>query len=241
LLTLQYFHQRDVYSDDPFTPAVEPSIPYALGIMVRNDGYGQARNFRITSAQPQIVENERGLLIDFQLIGTQVAGEEVSPSLTANFGAINAGDIKVGRWLFTSSLQGLFIDYSAKFEHIDSLGNPRLSLIDAVSIHEMIHQVEAQGALADGKPDFLVNDVPDVRDLPDTLYLSQGETNHVEVVEIASVDSAPSGSDTVVELTATMPSGWAYLRVPEPSNGSMQLRAWCVPMGVSCPWTGRGG
>jgi hypothetical protein len=223
LLSLQYFHQRDVYSDDPFTPEVEPSIPYALGVMVRNDGFGQARNFRISSAQPQIVENERGLLIDFQLIGTQVAGEEVSPSLTANFGAINAGDIKVGRWLFTSSLQGLFIDYSAKFEHIDSLGNPRLSLIDAVSIHEMIHQVEAQGDLADGKPDFLVNDQPDVRDLPDTLYLSQGGTNHVEVVEIASVDSAPSGSDTVVELTATMPAGWAYLRVPEPSDGSMRL------------------
>ena len=223
LLTLQYFHQRDVYSDDPFTPAVEPSIPYALGVMVRNDGFGQARNFRITSAQPQIVENERGLLIDFQLIGTQVAGDEVSPSLTANFGAINAGDIKVARWLFTSSLQGLFIDYSAKFEHIDSLGNPRLSLIDAVSIHETIRQVEAQGARADGKPDFLVNDVPDVRDLPDTLYLSQGGTNHVEVVEFASLDSIPSGSDTVVELTATMPAGWVYLRVPEPSDGSMQL------------------
>ncbi len=223
LLTLQYFHQRDVYADDPFTAAVEPSLPYALGVMVRNDGHGQARNFRIASAEPQIVENERGLLIDFQLIGTQVAGEEISPSLTANFGAINAGDIKVARWLFTSSLQGLFIDYSAKFEHIDLLGNPRLSLLDAVSIHEMIRQVEAQGGLADGKPDFLVNDVPDVRDLPDTLYLSQGGTNHVEVVEWASVDAVPSGSDLVVELTATMPDGWAYLRVPEPSNGSLRL------------------
>ncbi len=235
LLSLQYFHQRDVYSDDPFTPEVEPSIPYALGIFVRNSGAGEARNFRITSAQPQIVENERGLLIDFQLIGTQVAGESIQPSLTANFGSIAPGDIEVARWLFTSSLQGLFIDYSARFEHIDGLGNPRLSLIDEVSIHEMIRQVEAQGALDDGKPDFLVNDVPDLNDLPDRLYLSDGSTNDVEVIALGSVDSPPSPSDLEVQLTTSTVSGWVYLRVPEPSNGSLQLRRIVRSDGVELP------
>ena len=69
----------------------------------------------------------------------------------------------------TSTLQGLFINYSATFEHLDGQGNPRLSLIDEVRIHEMNRLVHAGGPFADGKPDFLVNDVADTRDLPDTL------------------------------------------------------------------------
>jgi len=50
-LTLDYFHQRDVYSDDPFTDLLEPSVPFSLAVMVRNQGAGDARNFRITSGR----------------------------------------------------------------------------------------------------------------------------------------------------------------------------------------------
>ena len=217
-LTLKYFHQRDVFSDDPFTLPIEPAIPYSLAVMVQNNGAGSARNFRITSAQPKIIENEKGLLIDFQIIATQVAGQPLQPSLTADFGDIGPGQIKIGEWLFTSSLQGLFIDYSAKFEHVDGLGNPRLSLIDSVEIHEMIHEVRALGALDDGLPDFLVNDVPEARNLPDTIYLSDGTTAPVVVVE-----SAQASGQLIKTLTATLPAGWAYLRVPEPSNGQYEL------------------
>ncbi|MFZ4593428.1 MAG: putative Ig domain-containing protein [Verrucomicrobiaceae bacterium] len=173
---------------------------------------------RITSAQPKIIENEKGLLADFRIIATQVAGQSLQPSLTASFGNINPGEIKIGEWLMTSSLQGLFIDYKATFEHVDELNDPRLSLIDAVEIHEMIHPVRALGALDDGKPDFLVNDVPDVRDLPDTVYLSDGTTAPVALREAASA----TGTLTKT-LTAAMPAGWAYLRVPEPSNGQLRL------------------
>jgi len=133
-LTLQYFHQRDVFSDAPFTPQIEPAILYSLAVMLQNRGFGEAKNFRITSAQPRIVDNEKGLLINFNIIASEVNGQPVSPSLTVNFGNIGAGSNAIGRWLFTSSLQGLFTDYRATFEHIDGLGNPRLSLIDDVSI-----------------------------------------------------------------------------------------------------------
>jgi hypothetical protein len=69
--------------------------------------------------------------------------------------------------LFRSSLQGLFTDYTATFEHLDGLGDKRFSLIDRVEIHEMNHLVQADRTFADGRPDFLVNDVPDFDDLPD--------------------------------------------------------------------------
>ena len=52
-------------------------------------------NFRITSGQPEIIENEKGLLIDFEIIGTQVGAEELNPSLTVNFGDIEAGTLSI--------------------------------------------------------------------------------------------------------------------------------------------------
>ena len=244
-LSVKYFHQRDVFSDDPFTTQIEPAIPYALAVMVRNGGAGADLTAQLNQVQatlktlpadltsitehgllylprPYVVPggrfNEKGLLISFRTIATQVAGQSLTPSLTADFGTIAPGQIKVGQWLFTSSLQGLFTDYEATFEHIDDLGDPRTSLIKSVEIHEMIHQVRALGPLDDGLPDFLVNDVPDIRDLPDTIYLSDGSSAPVIVLEAAQV----TGSFTKT-LTATMPAGWTYLRIPEPSNGQYEL------------------
>lgn len=222
-LDLKYFHQRDVFSDDPFTDAIEPSLPFTLGVMVHNKGRGIARNMHITSAQPKIVENVKGLLIDFSIIATEVAGKSLTPSLTAEFGDIQPGDTAIGRWLLKSSLQGLFIDYKATLEHEDRFGQAGASVFDGIEIHELIHQVEAQGSLADGKPDFLVNDLKDEEDLPDTVHLSDATTAPVAVVRAASPDGAPTANDLEVVLTAPMPNGFAYLRVPDPANGQFRL------------------
>jgi len=223
-LRIKYFHERDVFADDPFTrDIIEPSLPYNLAVMVQNRGKGEAKKVRIISGQPQIIENDRGLLIDFEIIGTEVAGQAVSPSLTADFGLIPPGGIAIGRWLMKSTLQGLFIDYKATFEHLDSLGKTNLSLVDEVTIHEMIRLVRAGGAFEDGKPDFLVNDDYDPDDLPDHIYLSDGTTNPVSVLRIASYDAAPTAGDLTVSLFADMPAGWGYLRVPDPANGRFQL------------------
>jgi hypothetical protein len=224
-LVVDYFHQRDVFSDDPFTAEVEPAVPYALGVMVRNLGRGEARNFRLTSGQPQVVENEKGLLIDFQLVGAELHGQGLlpasAPSLTAHFGNIPPGSNVVGRWLFTSSLQGLFIDYAASFEHLDAIAGRRISLITNVAIHEMIRSVAAPGPFADGRPDFLVNDRPDLEDLPDTVWLSDGTTRPVAVVrETAGRPAAPPAGGGEVAVTVAAPPGFAYVRLPDPAGAS---------------------
>jgi hypothetical protein len=224
-LYVKYFLQRDVFADDPFTPQIEPSIPFPLAMMVQNRGYGTAHNFQITSAQPRIVDNVKGLLINFTIIGTDLAGLPISPSLTVNFGDIGPGGIKIGEWLLTSSLQGLFIDYAATFQHVDPLGNPRLSLIQGVEIHEMTHSVRADGAWDDGQPDFLVNDVPDVGSLPDTLYLSDGTVQPVSVVQAGTADAPASAGHLHVQLTASFPAGFSYVLVPDPANGRFPLLA----------------
>jgi hypothetical protein len=223
-LHLKYFHQRDVLADDPFTDVIEPSQPFTLAVMVQNSGNGVAKNFHITSAQPKIVDNKKGLLVDFTIIGTEVAGQNLSPSLTVNFGDLNPHDVVIGRWLLKSTLQGLFIDYNASFEHEDQFGGKLASLIDDVAIHELIRVVDADGALEDGRPDFLANDVEDDRDLPDTLHLSDFTTLPVAAVTTGSSSGTPTAGSPQVTLTATLPPGWAYLRVPDPSGGAMILR-----------------
>ena len=223
-LHIKYFHQRDVLGDDPFTAnIIEPSVPFSLAVMVQNVGQGAANDVRIISGQPQIVENDKGLLINFKIIATEVAGRSLTPSLTADFGTIGPGGIGIGRWLLTSTLQGLFTDYTATFQHVDDLGKTNLSLVDELSIHEMIRVVQAGGPFEDGKPDFLVNDDFDPDHLPDHLYLSDGTTNDVSVVRQASFDAPPVAGNLSVILTANMPSGWGYLLTPDPANGAFQL------------------
>ena len=39
--------------DDPFTPEREPSVPFSLSVVMKNAGYGLARNVRFSSEQPE--------------------------------------------------------------------------------------------------------------------------------------------------------------------------------------------
>ena len=95
--------------DNPFTAEREPSVPFALGVAVHNAGYGTAMNMRITSGQPEVIENEKGLLVTFKIIGTQVGSERVTPSLSVKFGDIGPTETRVARWLLaTVQSQGEF-------------------------------------------------------------------------------------------------------------------------------------
>lgn len=222
-LVVKYFHDKIVYSDDPFTEEIESPEPFSLGLMMTNQGRGAAYRVCMTSAQPKIMDNEKGLLVDFALIGSQVGPESVTPSLTVYLGDINPGQTVVARWLMTSTLQGEFIDYSASYVHLDGLGDPRLSLIDSVEIHELIHSVRADVPADDGISDFLVNDQTDDEDLPDILYLSDGATSPVTALVGALVGDPITATNLTTHVTASFAAGYNYLRIPDPADGSLAL------------------
>ena len=71
-LDITYFQPRDVQGDDPFTSEVESPIPFTLGVLVQNSGFGIARSVKIDSKQPKIVENKNGLLLVARLLGARV-------------------------------------------------------------------------------------------------------------------------------------------------------------------------
>jgi Ca2+-binding RTX toxin-like protein len=225
-LYLDYFQQRNVYADDPFTDdIVETSVPFALGVLVRNEGKGDAKNLRITSSQPKIVENKKGLLVDFEIIGSQVNGTGVSPSLAVNFGDIAAGKTAVADWQLKSSIQGKFTDYKATFEHVNGLGKKELSLIKDVKIHELIHQVKADRPTGDDiLPDFLVNEVFDANFTPDTIYFSNGGTARVAFAG-GTADAPITVSDKVAQITATTTPGWSYIKLTDPGDGKYKVKS----------------
>lgn len=226
-LELSYFLEKIVYSDDPFTPELEPAIPFSLGLLVQNIGAGVAQNMQITSAQPKIIENTKGLVVDFDIIGTQVGNDASAPSLTVVLGDIAAYSAKVARWLLVCTLQGEFISYSASFEHVDSLGDPRLSLIDSVDVFGLVHVVRAD-EISNGTPpdefyDFLTDDFADLEDMPDRLHHSDGRVETVLAQQNAAVTTDPPALRATV--TATMPTNaWAYIRIDDPYNATYRLK-----------------
>ena len=228
-LIVHYFWEKYVVGDNPFTDEKEPSVPFALAVAIQNAGYGVAMNLHITSGQPEIIENEKGLLVNFKIIGANIGSESVSPTLTIDFGDIPANTTKVARWWMISSLQGEFKNYSATFEYMNPLGDPKLSVLDDLQIHELIrniyiyHEDEDDGIL-----DFLADDINDLYEIPDALYSSKTferyNVSSGEVISLQNINFASFQSQQVVAITNT--SGWVYFRYEDTQNVfSTTLRA----------------
>lgn len=218
-LVVHYFHEKYIQGDNALTPEIEPSIPFSLAVMVMNNGYGIARALKITSGQPEIIENEKGLLITFKIIGAQLGNNSIAPSLAVNFGDISSFETKTARWFLTSTLMGTFFNYSATFENINPLGDPQLSLMDELEYHELIHLVRIdQHDKDDGLDDFLVNDFVDGQGMPDRLYNSANASDikDVFIVNSTNVEVAPFGSVkkyiSVKLSVKTNTSLWFYIR-----------------------------
>ncbi len=213
-LSVHYFWEKNVIGDDPFSDPVEPSVPFTLGVAVKNAGYGTANQIQITSGQPEIIENEKGLLINFMLIGANVGQQSISPSLTVMLGDLTPNSTIVARWLMISSLMGEFKNYSATFENINPLGEPKLSILDELEIHELIRNVRMYNDKEeDGVLDFLVNERNDFFEYPDALYSSKTLTRYrVSVGVVLSVHANSDVKFTLEVRTRSNSTGWVYYR-----------------------------
>jgi len=217
-LLVHYFWEKFVVGDDPFTDEVEDSVPFTLGVAVKNDGHGVASNLRITSGQPEIIENKKGLLVSIMIIGAMIGSGSIEPSLTVKFGDVPPDTTRVVRWQIISSLQGEFRNYSATFENINPLGDPNLSILDELEIHELIRNVRIYNSPEDdGVFDFLVNELYDLLVFPDALYSSK--TLERYNVSVGTVLSVCSITTTLLEVrTFTNTTGWVYYRYSDTKN-----------------------
>lgn len=225
-LDLTYFMQRDIKGDDPLTKEVEPSEEAEFSLLINNLGYGDATNVRMTTNQPEIVDNEKGLKVKFELMSSQLNGQEktlaLGGSVFTDFGNIPAHSTSYAQWWIKSSLLGHFTDYDVTATHLTSYGNKDLSLLNDVTIHELIRSIDVTKGDKTLKG-FMTNDIVDADDTPDMLYLSDGE---IEKVNVAASSSITKTSDTEYTLTIT-PSeeGWNYGNLSDPTYGVSALKS----------------
>ncbi len=219
-LTLDYFLPQDVLADDPLTSEVEPVVPFTLGVRVKNAGIAPARTLKIDSAQPRIVENQQGLLIAFKLTGSFVDDAAVNPTLKLDFGQIDGGKSKMGRWLMETTLAGRFTEFTAKYTHSDELGGQVTSLLEAVNTHFLLRDVRVDLTGRDFVRDFLAQDIDAIR-----VYESEGTDTAVQNLTAQATLTAvtdPQGRAIYrFQLPATQ--GFVYARLRDPFNGARVL------------------
>lgn len=224
-LVLHYFMQRDILGDDPLTDKIEPIVPAEMALLIKNEGYGLAKNVQVESVQPEIIENKKGLLIDFEIVGSNFNNEPKQLGLlNVDFGNIEPQKTALGQWWFTSTLLGHFVEYDLKIKHLSSYGNKNLSLIKASYVHELIKSVKAYQAGQDNINDFLVNDIADANDTPDAIYYSNGGSDEVYKVSTGTVSNGISPSQLTTTLTMnSSKTGWNYGNLTDPGSDKYKL------------------
>jgi hypothetical protein len=221
-IALDYFLTKNVFGDDAFTDPIEPPVPFALGVRLKNTGSNTAYNLKIDSAQPEIVENEQGLLIGFEIRDSQVNGKPAKRSLLADFGDIEPGTAAVGRWTMACSLSGEFTEIEAEVSHSDELGGELTSLIKEkdVNTHLLIKDVIVDMPGKDAIHDFLARQHG---------ILKVFESDCVDSgVADQSLDSdiiflKNSGSCFTYDVFTPSSTGFIYLKLSDPHYGNKIL------------------
>jgi len=213
-LVLDYFLPSDVYGDDAFTEMEEDSIPFYLGLRVKNNGAATANNVAMFSSQPIIKENRLDLLISFYIINTSVNDYTVSSTLNACLGNIKPNSSSIARWKMKCSLSGKFVDFSANFSHKDELGGQMTSLIDSINSHLLVHDVMVDLPGRDYVRDFLAADGDVLRvyesDLFDSVVIDSSAQTSLNY--LGAIDSL-----ITYTLNAPVADGPIYIKKTFPS------------------------
>ena len=231
-LDITYFQPRDVDGDDPFTPISEAPIPFTLGVLVANEGFGQANDVQIASEQPKIVENDQALILTAQLIGARVDDEPLDEtSLTVNLGDIPPGSCRKGAWDMVTSLSGTFIEFNARYTHASELGGEETSLITGLDAHFILHEVLNDQPGRDGIKDFLADTLSDdLQDpgaflVPDTLFESDCSTLPVNTLPVPEENViAVDDRTTTVEVDAIV-ENWVFVQVDDPAQAKLPIES----------------
>jgi hypothetical protein len=232
----EYFLERRIYGDDPVTQAVEPPVPFSLGLIVRNQGYATAKNVWIIASPPEIVDAANQRLPDPGVVAVSVGSNSVSPSLQIGIGDLQVNESEVIHWVMQSAFQGTLENWSVELVQVDDLGVRYPLDVNSVSIHDMEHAVRAIWSGDDGACDFLTYEGQNTYGLPDTLYLSDGSVWPESVTGLVRMVHELTRIKEHVQFRLAVvgvPDGPFYVRYPDPTEGKLKLVAVTRSDGVS--------
>ncbi len=218
-LDITYFLPRDVQANDPFTDRVESPVPFTLGVLVRNVGYGTARELQIDSQQPKIVDNQQQLPLVAQLLGARVMDSPLDrASLVVDLGDIPPGEARKGAWDMIVSLSGEFVDFNASYTHASELGGEETSVIVSLDAHFLLREVLNDQPGRDDVTDFLAVTDDTENLIPDAMYESEGNVVPVNHLQQAEVVRDLDQDRTAVVGVQTDFENWGYIRVDDPGQ-----------------------
>ncbi len=215
-IALDYFLPLDVYGDDAFTSEIEPPEPFSLGLRVSNTGHGLAKNLKIDSAQPKIVENEQGLLIGFNIEDSEVNGKSSVDTLLVDMGDIPPDGAATARWYMSCTLSGKFVEFTAGFSHSDELGGELTSLISDARTHFLVHDVWVDLPGRDTVRDFLAKDV-------DLYRVYESDAVETQVTDQSGSSTLQVTGNTGTLTTGQLP-GFVYLKLDDPFGGEKKIK-----------------
>lgn len=224
-LHVDFFMPRNIIADDTLTnDRYEPSVVAELGVIINNKGVESAKNVTLETATPLVVDGNNQE-IGFSLDGVLLNGTpRALGMMEIPFGNIENAKTGVGEWQFTSKQLGRFDSYDAHIIHNSSTGISDLSLVSHKQLHELVHPIFAYGSLDDGVNDFMVNDVPDANDAPDSIYFSNGGKTAVVVAQSIGCDHEVEPLNTTVTLTLhSTNAGWNYGVTSDPGADKYTL------------------
>lgn len=217
-LALDYFIPQYVFADDPYTDEIESEVPFDLGVRIKNTGFGDARNLKIESAQPEVKKNKLGLLIHFNILSSYINDAPAANSLLVDFGNLSSQNTAMARWQMTASLLGEFSEFKATYTHADELGGQLTSLIkETPKTHLLIHNVLLDMKGRDQILDFLAIDKAVYR-----LFESNG--NDIEVTDLSTATTMNTHTQTdIIQFTSENTTGPIYIKKDDPFNGEKAL------------------
>jgi beta propeller repeat protein len=218
-LEITYFQPRDVQGDDPFTPEVESPIPFTVGVLVKNSGFGMAKKMKIASQQPRIIENKQNLLLIAQLLGSRVNDSSLANgNLTVDLGDLNPGQTIKGAWDMITSLSGEFVEFKASYTHASELGGEETSVIKSLNAYFIAREALNDQPGRDSIKDFLADTDDDM--VPDALYESEG--NILPVNHLLNAEITGSGYQYTLTLNADKGS-WGYVQIADPAQARLPI------------------
>ncbi|CAF2834201.1 unnamed protein product [Rotaria sp. Silwood2] len=183
-LDIVYFLEEHSIGFDPLSSEWVASQPFILAVVITNNGYGSANNFRVSSEQPTIVDNEKGLAVRYRIIGMKINREQQSSiELSATLGDLQPFSTSTITWIMLSSLKGYFRTFNASYLETNPNGDPKLSLFNSLTTHRLQHVVSLDilvAQLNDTQIDYLVNEL----DGTETAYSSTNATLFFPVVSV---------------------------------------------------------
>ena len=234
-LQLDYFLPTVVYGDDPFTPALEPQIPFVVGLLLTNSGPGTLLSLSLQSSAPVIVDNVKQLLVAFALVSTTVDG--VAQLQRSLLDAVSVGALAVDGVVdysdgFTVSLMGTFIAYNVTLTETLASLDQRLTSVSTLATHLLVQKVYVPSIQSTA---YLAQDLPAPAQpatdpfsipIPDTIHLpavnpSTGGPVNASVSALYNVscvwdDSLFAATSVLLLTVPASPSAYAYYRCAQP-------------------------